>query len=197
MRWIYGTLAAVAVLLTLYFGSAYAALTDLVTAARHADGARLLRRTDGPRLKRSVAGQILRTYLDRIGETRRPTAAEQVIANAVAATLADALAVRVLTTDGLAQLLHEGRVEGVPQIPTLSGMPRLTDLDLRNALSLGSRLHLITPVEMSIRLGNMQNRDDTAAIRLHLDSSGWKLAGIELPPRKLRDLAARLPVRRP
>lgn len=197
MRWFYGSLAAIAVLLTLYFGSAYAALTDLVTAARHADGARLLHRTDGVRLKRSVAGQILRAYLDRIGETRRPTAAEQVIANAVASTLADALAVRVLSTDGLTQLLHEGRIEGVPQIPTLSGLPRLTDLDLRNALSLGSRLHLITPVEMSIRLGNMPNRDDNAAIRLHLDSAGWKLSGIELPQQKLRDLAARLPVRRP
>jgi hypothetical protein len=197
MRWFYGTLAAIALLLTLYFGSAYAALSDLVNAARHADGPRLLQRTDALRLKRSIAGQILRTYLDRIGETRRPTAAEQVIANAVAATLADALAVRILTADGLSQLLNEGRVESVTQLPTLSDLPRLTDLDLRNLLSLGERLHLITPVEMSIRLGDLQRRDDTGAVRLHLDGSGWKLSGIELPPRKLRDLAARLPVRRP
>lgn len=194
MRWLAGTLAALVFIVAVYFGSAYAALTDLVSAARRADGARLLERTDVARVTQSFAHQIIGAYFERLGEKRRPGTTERIVAGAVGSSLADLLATHVLTAEGLSRFLDDGRIEALPETPALSGLPRLSDLSLRNVGALAGRLHLITPVEMSIRIGSGP-RDGDAAIRLHLDGYGWRLSGVTLPRERLNELIARLPVR--
>lgn len=194
MRWLAGTAAALIVIAAVYFGSAYAALTDLVGAARRADGARLLARTDVARVTESIARQVIDAYFDRLGQERPPGVAERVIAGAVGGTAADLLAAQLLTADGLSRLFDGGRIEALPETPALTGLPRLSDLDLSDAGALFGRLHLITPVEMSIRIGSGA-RDADAAIRLHLDGHGWRLSALTLPRARLAELIARLPTR--
>jgi len=194
MRWLAGTAAALIVIAAVYFGSAYAALNDLVGAARRADGARLLARTDVARVTGSIARQVVGAYFDRLGKGRDPGMTERLVAGAVGGTLADLLAAQLLTADGLSRLLDDGHIEALPETPALTGLPRLSDLDLADAGALFGRLHLITPVEMSIRIGSGA-RDADAAIRLHLDGHGWRLSAITLPRARLDELIARLPAR--
>lgn len=194
MRWLAGTAAAVVLIAVLYFASAYAALVDLVSAARQADGARLLARTDTARVTESLARQVIDAYFDRLRDGRGAGATERLIAGAVGGSLGDLLAAQLLTADGLSRFLEDGRVPALPETPALSGLPRLTDLNLSDVGALLGRLHLITPVEMSIRIGSGA-RDGDAAIRLHLDSLGWRLSALTLPRARLDELIARLPVR--
>jgi hypothetical protein len=137
---------------------------------------------------------VVDAYFGRLGESRHPGATERLIAGAVGGTAADLLAARLLTADGLSRVLADGRIEALPQTPALTGLPRLSDLDIRDAGALLARLHLITPVEMSIRIGSAA-RDADASIRLHLDSHGWRVAAITLPRARLDEQIARLPVR--
>jgi hypothetical protein len=194
MRWLVGTLAALTVMTVVYFGSAYVALSDLVAAAQRADGARLLARTDVPRVTDSIVRQVVGAYFDRLGKGRQPGAAERLVAGAVGGTFADLIAARLLTAEGLSRFLDDGHIEALPDSPEVRGLPRLSDLDPADAGALLARLHLITPVEMSIRIGSGEH-DADAAIRLHLDSQGWRLSAITLPRARLDELIARLPAR--
>ena len=195
MRWFTGIVATTGVILSLYFGSAYAALSDLVEAAQQRNGERLLARTDTTSLKRSVTEQIVNAYLDRIQETRKPSQTERLLAYTVGATIADALVAHAVTEAGLARMLAEGQFVTDQPGKTAFTLPRLADLDIKRITALVNRLHLITPVEMSVRIGRDGRADDITAIRLHMYGLGWKLSGLELPPQILRSLAARLPVR--
>jgi len=195
MRWFTGIIAATGVIVSLYFGSAYAALSDLVEAAQQADGKRLLARTDTASLKRSVVEQIVNAYLDRVQETRNPSQAERFLAYTVGATIADALVAHAVTETGLHRMLAEGKFITDQQGAASLSLPRLAELDLDRIRALISRLHLITPVEMSVRIGRDGEADAATAIRLHVHGLGWKLSGLELSPEILRNLAARLPVR--
>jgi len=195
MRWFTGIVAATGVILSLYFGSAYAALSDLVEAAQQGNGKRLLARTDTTSLRRSVTEQIVNAYLDRIRETRKPSHTERLLAYTVGATIADALVAHAVTETGLHRMLAEGKFITDQQGTASLSLPRLADLDLDRIRGLISRLHLITPVEMSVRIGRDGESDAATAIRLHTYGLGWRLSGLELPPEILRNLAARLPVR--
>lgn len=195
MRWLFSIFLALLLGGALYFGSAYMALSGLVDAARQADGDRLQAHTDVAMLKRSITEQVVIAYLKRIAETRKPSSTERLLAQTVGGAIADALVSYALTPQGLAQVLKEGRLSAGANAPPLTGLPRLSNLDYNRIRNLLGRLHLITPVEMSIRIDESSNPDERAAIRLHLDGAGWRLSGMELPPRILRDLAARLPSR--
>ena len=194
MRWLAGTLAALVIIVLIYFATAYAALFDLVAAARQADGARLLARTDTARVTESIARQVIDAYFDRLRAGRGAGATERLVAGAVGGSLGELLATQMLTAQGLSRFLDDGKVAALPDPPALSGLPRLSDLNLKDAGALFGRLHLITPVEMSIRIGSGP-RDGDAAIRLHLDGHGWRLSALMLPRARLDELIARLPIR--
>ena len=52
------------------------------------------------------------------------------------------------------------------------------------------RFSLVKPVEISVQIGD----DEAAAgISLHFEGNGWKLSGINLPQKALRELALGLP----
>jgi hypothetical protein len=68
MRWFFGTLVTLLVLVGVYASSAIVSLNRLVEAARAGDGAEILARTDVPRLKHSLVDQIISSYLIRTGQ---------------------------------------------------------------------------------------------------------------------------------
>ena len=195
MRWFFGIMAAVVVAITLYLGSAAAALTTLASAARAGDGAGVLERTDVKALNRSLAHQIVDAYLERIGATRRVSPAEKMLINTYGATIADAMVAKMLNADNLTRMLKTGDIDATPGVPSFTGLPALADLHDANWLSLLGRVNFIQPVLLGIRVSDSSDTEKYAAINLHFEGSGWKLSGIELPKAIVRTLAASLPVK--
>jgi hypothetical protein len=118
---------------------------------------------------------------------------EKTLINGYGATIADAMVAKMLTPERLTQLLKTGKLEGAGDLPPLSGMPTLAGLG--SGLSTLGRLHFIQPVLLGVRVSDSSAPDDYAAIHLHFEDFGWKLAGIELPKAAVRTLAANLPVK--
>jgi hypothetical protein len=195
MRWFLGILAAVVIFILIYLGSAASSLASLAAAARAADGAGVLERTNLRALNHSLTDQIVRAYLERVGATRRISPMERMLVNTYGATIADAMVAKMLTADRLTQMLKTGNLSGAAGVPAFAGLPALADLDTGNWLSLLGRLNIIQPVLLGIRVSDSTDPDHYAAINLHYEGFDWKLAGIELPKAIVRDLAASLPVK--
>ena len=195
MRWFLGTLTAFIVAVAIYLGMAASSLATLASAARAGDVAGVLEKTDVKALSRSLTNQIVNAYLDRIGATRKVGAMEKMLINTYGATIADAMAARMLTAENLTQMLKSGKLERAQGLPSFSGLPALADLQTGNWLSLLGRVNFIQPVLLGIRVSENSDPESYAAINLHFEGAGWKLSGIELPKPVVRTLAASLPVK--
>ncbi len=193
MRWFVGITIVLVLLILLYLGSAASSLASLAQAARDADGAPILQKTDMKALSHSLTDQIVRAYLERVGAIRRISPLEKTLVSTYGATIADAMVAKMLTLDKLIQLLRNGKIEGVPELRSFTGMPPLADLHTDNWFSLLGRINFINPVLLGIRISEASDPDSYAAINLHAEGLSWKLAGIELPKKVARDLAASLP----
>jgi len=193
MRWLLGIVIGVLAAAMIYLGTAAHSLSELASAARAGDGARVLQHTNVKALNHSLTDQIVRAYLERIGTKRTVGPLEKTLITTYGATIADAMVAKMLTADRLAQMLKTGKLEGAADLPSLSGIPTLADLD--TGLSMLGRLHFIQPVLLGIRVSDSSPPDAYAAINLHFEDFGWKLSGIELPKAVVRTLAANLPVR--
>jgi len=193
MRWFLGIAIGILAAVVLYLGTAAYALSELASAARAGDGAKVLERTDVKALNHSLTDQIVRAYMERLGSKRPISPMEKTMINVYGSTVADAMVAKMLTAERLTQLLKTGKVEGAGELPALSGLPALADLD--TGLSVLGRLRFIQPVLLGVRVSNSPAPDDYAAINLHFEDFGWKLAGIELPKATVRALAANLPVK--
>ena len=99
MRWFFGTLVTLLVLIGVYVGSAVVSLNGLVEAARAGNGVEILARTDVPRLKRSLVDQIVAGYLTRSGQDRPIKPLERLLANTYGASIADVLVAKMLTSE--------------------------------------------------------------------------------------------------
>src|SRR4030081_80228 len=110
MRWFFGTLLALFVLVGIYVGSVFVSLNSLVQAARAGDGARVLERTDMARLRHSLVNQILSAYLRQLGRERPLRPLERMAANTYGATIADALIAKLLTDENLTGILKNGAI---------------------------------------------------------------------------------------
>jgi hypothetical protein len=195
MRWLFVSLAAIAIAVTVYLGSAAASLAGLVAAARAGDGAAVIARTDVPSLTQSLADQVVAAYLDRIGQTRQIRPMEKTLVRGFGLGFAEAMIAKMLTPDKLTQILKTGELNAGQGVPSLAGLPKLADLDSGNALALLQRFRFIQPVEFAIRISDSAEPDAYSAIKLHFESSGWKLSGLVLPTAVARDLAAALPTK--
>jgi len=194
MRWFVGTIAAAVAFLLIYLGSAMASLAKLAEAARAGDGAAILEQSDLKTLNHSLADQIVRAYLERIGASRQIKPMEKLLITTYGASIADAMVAKMLTADRLTQMLKSGSLDA-PGVPPFAGLPALADLPSGNWLSLLGRLNFIKPVLIGIRVSGTSDAEAYAAIDLHYEGLGWKLAGIELPKPIVRKLAASLPVK--
>jgi hypothetical protein len=195
MRWFLGTLAALIVAVAIYLGLAASSLATLASAARAGDIAKVIEKTDVKALTRSLTNQIVNAYLDRIGATRRVGAMEKMLINTYGATVADAMAAKMLTADNLTQILKSGKLEAAQGLPAFSGLPALADLHTGNWLALLGRVNFIQPVLLGIRVSEKSDPESYAAIDLHFQGTEWRLSGIELPKPIARTLAASLPVK--
>ena len=195
MRWFLGTIAVLIIALAIYLGLAMSSLATLASAARAGDVAKVLEKTDVRAVSRSLANQIVNAYLDRIGATRKVGSMEKMLINTYGATIADAMAAKMLTADNLTQMLKSGKIEGSKGLPSFAGLPALADLQTGNWLSLLGRVNFIQPVLLGIRISEKSDPESYAAINLHFEGTEWKLSGIELPKAIVRTLAASLPVK--
>ncbi len=193
MRWSLAIVMGILAAAVFYLGTAVYSLSALASAARAGDGAKVLERTNVRALNRSLTDQIVRAYLERIGAKRAVSPMEKMLVNTYGATIADAMVAKMLTADRLTQMLKTGKLEGAGDLPALSEMPTLANLD--TGLSMLGRLHFIQPVLLGVRVSDSSAPDDYAAINLHFEGLEWKLAGIELPKAVVQTLAASLPVK--
>lgn len=195
MRWFLGIVVVAIVTAAVYYGSALYSLSDLATATRDGNGGAIVARTDVPRLSNSLSDQIVKAYLERVGATRRIGAAERMLVSGYGATVADVLVAKVLTPENLTELLKAGQLAETKALPALTGLPSLTDLQKINLLTQFGRVHYINPVKLSIRVSKSKDPEEATSIVLHRSSLSWKLAGIDLPRKVLREIAASLPAR--
>ena len=195
MRWLIATLVVLVVAIGVWLGSAVSTLGQIAASARAGDGAAVLARTDLPAMRRSLTDQIVRAYLERAGTTRKVSQLERMVANTYGATVTDAMVAKFLTADTLTALLKNGRFEGADNVPAFDGMPSLGALKSDNVLNLLGRIGFVQPVVLSFRVSDSTAADRIASVQLHLDGSGWRLAGLELPKAVVSQLAASLPVK--
>jgi hypothetical protein len=185
-----GVLAALIVLLAIYFGSIAVSLNGLVSAVRRADGAEVLARTNMVWVRQSLVDQVVGAYLkDRLAN-KQLTPFQRMAVGAVSSTIADELVGKLITAENLSVLLRTGAVQTASGPPVADGLSPITSLDSYRVFDLLKRLQLIKPVEVAIRLGS--GKDD-GAVHLHFESGAWKLSAIKLSPRAIKEILSRLP----
>ncbi|WOH55301.1 DUF2939 domain-containing protein [Bradyrhizobium sp. BWC-3-1] len=192
MRWLIGIVAAFLICLFIYAGSAFVSVLSLVSAVRSADAAQVIDRTNLPRLRHSIVDQIVSAYLDRNGQRRPVRPFERMAINAFGATIADDLAVKLMTPENLSVLLNSGTVRNAAENITFGTMSSLAELDVSNIFVLAGRITPVKPVEFAVRLGESQ---DAGSVSLHYEGATWKLSGITLSPKVLSSIVDRLPTR--
>lgn len=190
MRWSLGVVAAIAVAVVVYVGSAAVSLNALVSAAKAGDGTAVIARTDMGRLRHSLVDQIIAAYLDRVGRTK-PLG--RMLANTYGASIADAMLAKILTEENLTRLLRTGAVPGAVNANAV--VPALTSLDTSRVFDLLGRLSFVQLREIAIRTSDSSDPDATSGISIHFEGPDWKLSGITLPKTVARELAATIPVK--
>lgn len=195
MRRLIGLLVALVILVALYVGSALWSLAALANAVRAGDGAGVIARTDVPSVTQSIADQVVAAYLARIGETRQVGSSEKMLIRAAGSGVVQAMIAKMLTPEHLAQFLKTGQLEGVQDMPQITGLPRLADLETSDVTAMLRRFRFIEPMEFGFRVGGTAAADDLSEVRLRFVGTGWKLSGLTLPASVARDLAATLPAK--
>jgi hypothetical protein len=180
MRWLFRLLLLLIILIGVYAGTAVASLKGLVEDTAKGDAAAIMARTDLPRLRASLAEQIVRAHFRRIEETRPVKTLERIAAPSVI----DALLANLLTPENIARVLQSGVLPAGVASTQTPVLPSLSSAGLDNAGRIVGRLRPKSPVQMQVLL------DDTgqAAIRMHFQGTHWKLSGIDLPPAALEKL---------
>lgn len=187
MRWFFRVFLLLAVLTGIYLGTAVFSLRGLVADTQRRDTQAIMSWIDLPRLRASLAEQIVRAYFGRIERTRPVKTIERV----AAPTVVDALLARLLTPENITTVLQSGALPangaGVPPI----ALPSLRSAGLENISRLLPRLRPKSPMELQILLDDAGQ----SAIRMHYEGTHWKMSGLDLPPAALEKLVAALPAR--
>jgi Protein of unknown function (DUF2939) len=184
MRWFLGSLLVIVVGIGLYVGSALVSLGGLADAARRGDGAEVLARTDVVRLRHSLVDQIVSSYLKQAGRDRQIKPLERLALNTYGASIADAMIAKMLTEQNLTAILNKGSIGlGGAEIAQVQS---LTQIDTSRILEMLSRISLVKPVELFVRLGDP---DSGGGVSLHFEGTGWKLSGVQLPAAAVDALA--------
>jgi hypothetical protein len=178
--------------LIIYAGSAFVSVLELVSAVRSGDAAQVMARTNLPRLRHSVVDQVVSAYLEQIGRKRPVRPLERMAINAFGATIADDLAVKLMTPENLSVLLRSGTVRNAAENITFGTMSSLAELDVSNFFVFAGRITLVKPVQFAVRLGENQ---DAGSVSVHYERATWKLSGVTLPPKVLSSIVDRLPTR--
>ena len=182
------TLGILAILFVLWLGYIvwpFASLFSIVRAAQAGDAIAIAQRVDYPRLRRSVAVQILQAYAGLSG-IKLDTAS---VAIGLTTAFADPFVEKLLTPAALGELLRTGwsKVTLVDDAPAGSagadpgGLANIWQLYLNSDYGIGT---------VRISLPTNQPKDRQFHIELSLQEWTWKLSGLDLPV-ALRERLAR------
>jgi hypothetical protein len=93
----------------------------------------------------------------------------------------------MLTEDNLTAILNKGVISmGGSAIATMASF---SEIDTSKVLETLSRISLVKPVELFVRLGDNER---AGGVSIHFEGSGWKLSGIQLTDEALQALAREL-----
>jgi hypothetical protein len=187
MRWLFRILLLLIILIGIYAGTAVASLKGLVDDTARGDTAAITARVDLPKLRSSLAEQIVRAHFKRIEQTRPVKTVERI----AAPTVVDLLLAKLLTPENIVRALQRGTLPADTAGTQTVALPSLSSAGLEDAGRILVRLRPKSPVQVQILL------DDTGetAIRMHFQGTHWKLSGIDLPPAALDKLIAEIAVR--
>jgi hypothetical protein len=192
MKRLVGIVAVLLLCVLVYAGSAVVSLLGVVSAVRIGDAAQIMTRTDLPRLRHSLIDQVMSAYLDRLYQKRPVRPFERMAINAFGTTIADDLAMKLMTPENLSVLLKSGTVRNAAENITFGTMTSLSELDVSDIVAFAGRITLVKPVEFALRLGETQ---DAGSVSMHFEGTRWKLSGIGLPHGVLANMIDRLPTR--
>jgi len=175
-RWAISIVVLIAVMLAaLYVAWPLWSLQQLAIGVQRRDPATLERFIEFPELRRSLAHQISRTYLNITGLGQRLGPLQVAIGS-----VADPLLERFLTPNGVATLLDNGWPAGLPE----EGRP-LVSKGI-GAANLGSVWRLFAAADYSGRDFSISlplSSEPSQQFRLHLRliAGTWKLVSVDLP----------------
>ena len=147
----------------------------------------IMSRIDLPRLRASLAEQIVRAHFSRIERTRPVKTIERI----AAPSIVDALLAKLLTPESITRVLQSGALPTDAGSAAPAALPTLNSAGLENTGRMLARLRPKSPLTLQVLL------DDSGetAIRLHFQGTHWKLSGLDLPPAALAKLIAGVAVR--
>src|SRR5262245_13257527 len=132
MKWTASILGAILLALAAYPTSALISLDRLAAAAQASAGAEVLARTNVPRGRQALISQTTSAYLEKVGQKRPVRPFERMAIETFGASIADDLAIKLVTAENLSALLKSGAVRESAGKPELGTMPALGDLDVSN-----------------------------------------------------------------
>jgi hypothetical protein len=191
MRLLLSTLLGGALLVAAYVGSALVSVDVLADAVRSGNAAEVIARTDVPRVRASLTGQIAEAVLEAEGNRRVLSPLERSVIGGVVTTVVDEVVATVLDPVVLTAALRDGRVVPARGFE-LSGLPHLSRIDAHRIADAVSRLSVYRINELALRLSDADDPDHRGGIRLRFGAIGWKLSAIELPRATLREIAQRV-----
>src|SRR4051794_37854809 len=105
LKWTAWILGVIILALASYMGSALISLERLTAAARASNGAEVIARTDVPRVRHAIVSQLIEAYLAKIGQTRQIKPFERIAIETFGASIADELAVKLITAENVSAIL--------------------------------------------------------------------------------------------
>jgi len=184
MRYLFGVVLALCLLLGAYFASPLIALQSIAAAVERRDAVALTERIDFPSVRRSFKKQIVAEYLELTGR-KLPLGA---FARRLAVSVADPVVARLMTVRALLDLLGKGeagktklRVDGAPFTP--DAFRSVWRLWLSTEY-FGRDFYVYLPPEGA----------RSSQFRIHLRPIRWRwmVVGIELPQELTTKLAREL-----
>jgi hypothetical protein len=176
MRKTVGILAILFLLWLGYIVWPFASLISVVRAAQARDAVALAQRVDFPRLRRSVAVQLLQAYAGLSGIKLEGAS----VAIGLTAAFADPFVEKLLTPAALAELLRTGW----PQDALGGEVPRDVQGVASGALGNVWRLFLNSDYGIGvvrISLPTDQPKERQFHVELSLSDWTWKLSGLDMP----------------
>jgi hypothetical protein len=160
------------------------AATRLASALERGDNTTFAQHVDIDAIRRSLAREVGRAYLDQIGQ--RPTLAERRAAIARASALTQPIVDEIITPESVASFLKSGRIERTAGAPIAldAGLPTFA------ALAKKGLFHLAVTsdpdaLNQYILIGDAPGVSTRYGLVFQFTGGTWRLAELDLP-RKLR-----------
>jgi hypothetical protein len=172
----------------------YAGAYELARAAEQRDAAAVAERIDFVALRRSLARQVIRSYLRQSGRGEKLGAYGRGVAVSVGTTVADPYLEQLLNPDTVTALLSSGQLKAITvENRTVSfdqplpALPHALTGDLLPVI-LGSGYDGLSTFVLSLPAAS--GSGESYGVHLRRDGLTWRLAGLDLPPTLVDRIAA-------